>query len=143
MLAPGTSGSWVVSGSDLHGIIIAGHGQDPVTQMIPIRHLFYNIMTALPAVTSISLPSVTSPVKRKQKQTKAKLSVSEETIAESSELSSPSETNDTTTVLAHLPSNHNPVIQPHALFHRITNYKDSEWPLTKQTVSALVKSIRS
>ncbi|KAI0818373.1 hypothetical protein GGR55DRAFT_72851 [Xylaria sp. FL0064] len=54
-LAPGTSGSWVVSDSSLHGVIIASYGQDPIAHMIPVRQLFCDIKSALPKVLSIVL----------------------------------------------------------------------------------------
>ncbi|KAI1346255.1 hypothetical protein F5Y01DRAFT_28037 [Xylaria sp. FL0043] len=67
-LAPGTSGSWVVSGSYLHGVIIAGYGQDPIAHMIPIQQLFFDIKSALPQVLSISLPPGKGEVKGKSKE---------------------------------------------------------------------------
>ncbi|KAI0439860.1 hypothetical protein F4803DRAFT_529496 [Xylaria telfairii] len=98
-LAPGTSGSWVVSGSDLHGIIITSYGQDPMAQMITARQLFSDIVSALPAGTSINLPSGTSLVNRKQKSTKAEQSASKDTTAKPLEPSSLSEIDKVATLV--------------------------------------------
>ncbi|KAI0970243.1 hypothetical protein F4678DRAFT_134265 [Xylaria arbuscula] len=57
-LAPGTSGSWVVSDGFLQGVIIASYGQEPIAHMIPIQELFRDVKSALPSLMSIGLPPV-------------------------------------------------------------------------------------
>ncbi|KAI1273380.1 hypothetical protein F5Y07DRAFT_376764 [Xylaria sp. FL0933] len=66
--APGTSGSWVVSDSSLHGVIIASYGQDPIAHMIPVQQLFRDIKSALPQVLSIGLPPGKGEVEEKGKE---------------------------------------------------------------------------
>ncbi|KAI1428190.1 hypothetical protein F5Y12DRAFT_79496 [Xylaria sp. FL1777] len=75
-LAPGTSGSWVVSGSSLQGIVIASYNQEPIAHMIPAQRLFRDIMSAFPPLLSVSLPPVTGRVKEKHDGSKIKLELS-------------------------------------------------------------------
>ncbi|KAI1737802.1 hypothetical protein F4680DRAFT_468050 [Xylaria scruposa] len=137
-LAPGTSGSRVVSGSDLHGIITTSYDQDPIAQMITTRQLFIDIVSALPRVKSINLPSFTSTVKERPKSTKAEPSVSNDTTMKSLKSSSVSETHEVATDLTHLLSNSDSDVQPHINFN-----PDVVQPISEQALAALVEETRS
>ncbi|KAI3343174.1 hypothetical protein F4824DRAFT_444745 [Ustulina deusta] len=67
-LAPGTSGSWVVSDSCLHGIIIASYGQEPIAHMIPTQQLYCDIKSALPPILSVRLPPVRDGIKERRSE---------------------------------------------------------------------------
>ncbi|KAH8891693.1 hypothetical protein GQ53DRAFT_765200 [Thozetella sp. PMI_491] len=59
-LAPGTSGSWVVYGKALCGVIIAGYDVEPIAHMITAQQLFDDIQSALPDSAPVRLPNTST-----------------------------------------------------------------------------------
>ncbi|KAJ3576975.1 hypothetical protein NPX13_g3530 [Xylaria arbuscula] len=136
-LVPGASGSWVVSGSCLHGIIMASYGEDPIAHMIPSQQLFRDIKSAFLAEISIDLPRSASLIGEDQKRRKPELPDFEDSEEEYEYLHSPPRPDESVRFALDSLSRPEPTIRPHELFHVYPINTGTAQPLTVEAVAAI------